>query len=154
MIKETTRKLNLISYVPQRGKPKDTEKPPMLSLNTKFGNLVFGAKAIRALDMEGKWMKLFYEPTRRIIAWRLTDKLENEEIQSKEYRLVKPNPKSGVLIVSIQGILKSFVNVKENFTYKCEIKRYREMSDLMNRGEIFHFVQLTNVEDTNEKDDD
>ena len=89
MIKETKRKINFITFVPHRGRTKDTSKPAHVTVNAKYGTLKFGKKAIDELEMKDMFVKFFYEPSKSIIGWQIVSDLSQPQLMSKEYKLVK-----------------------------------------------------------------
>lgn len=149
MIEETKKKIHFMPYSVKKGRVKDTNKPPTASVAMKYSRLTWGKKAIRDMGMGGKFVRLYFEPNRKIIGWRITDKLSEAELKSKVWRLCNPAPSTGVWHWSIKGMLDQ-MKLKEDHTYKdLEIKRYREMGIAdQYSGEVFYFIEVK--EDNNE----
>lgn len=146
MIKETTQKINFSSYEGKKGRSRDESAPVIVSVDAKWFLICFSARAIEEMNMNNKFIKFYHESTKKIIGWQLTDRLDEIALKSKKYRLVNQNKTTGEYKASISGILKQFMNV-EPIRYKCEVKKYRETSDILTRGEEFFFVQLKNQKD-------
>jgi len=140
MIRETKTKINFTSYEPTKGRFKDTSKPPYVIVNKKFGVMLFGKKCLDELQITNQFIKFYYEPTKKIIGWRTTTKLELGQLGGKVWRLVKPN-KAGAMSFSVSGILEQFMSLKED-SYKCEVMKYKEQSDVLSRGEETYFVKV------------
>lgn len=141
MIEETKRKIHFIPFKAEKGRKPDVSKPPVVSVSTKYNRLTFGKKTIKTLGMGGKFIKLYYEPTKKIIGWRITDKLEQAEMKS--WKLCQPKESVGVWYMAISGILDE-MRLKPDFTYSdLPIQKYREMENLdPNSGQIFYFVEV------------
>lgn len=140
MIQQTTRKIHFSEYIPTKGREKDIDKPPTVRVNVKSGSLNLSTRTLSILGLDGQFIKLFYEPTRKIIGFTKHSGLSNEQVASKKYRLVKPNS-SGQSVVSVMGILKTFAGLQA-LKYKCEIKKYVEMDGIMNKGTTYYYIQL------------
>lgn len=149
MIKESTRKIYFTEYFPVKGRVKDESKPPFVRVNTKAGVMVVGRKALDILGIEGQFVKFFYDQGKKIIGWKVRDKLENGEVFSKSWKLVKANKSTGNYIVSVAGMLTHFKGL-EDTSYRCEVKKYREVSSIMDKGEVYYFIKL----DRRQNDDD
>lgn len=142
-----------IHFCPQPiGKSKDTGngKAVTAALNTKNNALVISTRAVDACNMRDKFVRFYYDPSQKIIGWRIRDKLESQE-QLKQWKLCKPNPKSGVWSVSMTNIIKSMRGLKSDYSYKgLEVQKYREMSaSSEHRGELFYFVEIKEPKDEN-----
>jgi hypothetical protein len=151
MIKETKRKIHFITYIPTKGRPKDESKPPYASVSKKYGVLKFGKKAINALEMDKKFIKLFYEPVKKIIGWQITNHLNEGQLKSKEWRPITPNKINGTAVISIKPIIDMFNGSLTEDSYKCEIFKYREQSDILSRGDVTYFVKVGKAYDENEE---
>lgn len=141
MIEEVKRKIHFIPFKVEKGRKPDTNQPPVVSVSTKYNRLTFGKKTIQAMGMKDKFVKLYYEPDKKIIGWRITDKLVGDEMKS--WKLVHPQAKSGVWFMSIKGIIDD-MRLKPGTTYSdLPVQKYRELEKLdINSGQIFYFVEI------------
>lgn len=135
-------------YQTTKGRAEDTSAPPTVVVNKKFGRLVFSRAAIREIGMVGKFVKLYYEPTRKIIGWRIRDKVEQTEM--KAWKLCKPNKTTGTWTMGIKKMLDEFNGSLTRESYPAlPVQKYREMDKLHEHtGEIFYFVEVKPQDDT------
>lgn len=151
-IKETTRKIHLLSYTPKKGKAKDISEPPRISLFVDKNKMQFSRYAIDQMHMRKKFVRFFYEPTRKIIAWQVAEKMEHAEM--KEWRVCNTHP-SGIWQVSVKGLLEQFQLGKatlKNAYRDLEVKKYREIGLMSKPNDTYFFVQLKE-EYADEEDD-
>ena len=139
-MKETTRKIYFTEYIPT--KVQEVESSVFINVNLKNGVIQFSRGVVNTLGLEGKFIKFLYEAEKKIIGWKVIDQsLSLETLKSKKYRLVKPNKSNGLYSSSITKLLAQFKGLKKE-SYRCEVKKYREVSDAMSKNDITYFVQL------------
>lgn len=147
MITETTKKILWVPYVVTKGRTVDTNPAPVATINRKFGYLSFGGKAIEEMGMNGKFIKFYFEPTKKVIGWQLRTEIKQEEM--KNWKLVKQLPNK-TWKVTITKLLAQFNGrlTKGSYTH-LPVQKYREINPLSEyRNEVFYFVEL--VEDPEE----
>lgn len=144
-IKETIRKIHFRSYSAVKGKPVDNDPAPTVIVSRKYNTLTFSKGCITATQMSGKFVKLFYEPTKKIIGWQAREGTFNQE-ELKQWRLCKP-AKNGIWVMGVKGILDQFAGLNKDSYHGLEVKRYREMGKLEAfSGETFHYVEVRDKE--------
>lgn len=143
MIQEVKRKIHFTSYVPEKGREKDTDNPPTVSIAIKPASIRFGPRTIAILAMEGKFISFYYEATKKIVGWTLHTALDEAQIKSAKYRLVKVNPATNSYTTTIQGILNQIKGLTKESYKNLEIKKYVEQEGILSKGDVYYFVQLT-----------
>lgn len=144
MITEVKRQIHFQEYNPLKGRKKDTDTPPVVTIDRKYNKIVFPSRTLTILGMDDKFMSLYYEPTRKIIGWRLKDKLNEKEFVGKKskWKLVKRTV-NGNWTCLIKGILDSFNGSLKQEKYKdLEVKKYVEQEGIINKGDVYYFVEL------------
>lgn len=149
MVKQTLRKIHFMAYTP-RTKHKDpaSDRPLTAAVMVKYGTLMFPNRTCTQLGMTGKLVRLFYEPTRKIIGWRVY----NTSVSLsglKDYKLCKPHANSGTWNVSIRGILNEMRGLKEKTYGKLVVKKYVD-KDLLNKGDTYYYVQIKEASEAND----
>lgn len=141
-MKETKRKIYFLPYSPHKGRESKKDIEPFVVVSTKYNKIGFTKKTMQDLDMTNKFIKFYFEPASKKIAWITKKNLDEAELKSKSWRLVKLN-KTGQFQVSITGILKEFKNLKPG-TYKPEVQKYIDVdqSHLGKGTQIYYFVEL------------
>lgn len=145
MIRETKAKIHFTPYIIKKGRAeKDvTEKSPVASVSVKYGRLNFTSHAIKEIGMAGKWVKLYYEPHRKIIGWRVKDKVENGEL--KTWKLCQPDKNNGTWGMSITKMLTEFKGLTQESYLNLEIQKYKDIGGgHLNQyaGETFFFIEV------------
>lgn len=150
MIKTTTRTIYFVPYVPVKGKPKDTEAPPTATVSKKYGHIQFGKRAIRSLQMEGRFIKFFYDSAKNTIGWQIRSEAMSLG-EAKVWKLVKLN-KAGNASFSIVGIINSFRGLTKDNYKKLEIKKYVVTNQsILEKGQQYFYVK---VQDTIDEEDE
>lgn len=151
MIQQTHRKIHFTEYVPEKGREKDTDAPPVATIRRKQGTIQFPKRSVAILQMEGKFISFYYEATKKIVGWVIRDNLDEKLLHSKKYRLIKVG-KSGGWTTTIKGIVKAFNGRLTEETYnKLEVKKYIEEEGILERGTIYYYVELNDKYDDTEK---
>lgn len=146
MIKETTKKIHFTPYTIAKGRSVDTDPAPVATVNKKFGYLSFGGKAITEMDMDGKFIKFYFEPVKRIIGWQLRTEVKHEDMKS--WKLIKQLPNK-TWKVSVRKLLEQFNGRLTRESYSnTPVQKYREINPLSEyKNEVFYFVELINDPD-------
>lgn len=142
------RRYTIRPYVTVKGKPRDTRTAPTVTVSKKYGTIVFSKGCIDQLGMAGKFVKLFYEPTKRVIGWQVRDRIDQNEM--KLWKLCKP-AKAGTWVMGVKRMLDEFNGALRQQSYPgLEVQRYREMGPLDEySGQTFFFVEVKAVETNN-----
>ena len=142
MIKETHRKIAFIPYLSRKRTREDDSavKPLTAGVSVKFASINMPRRTCGTLGMTGKLVKFFFEPTRKIVGWRIYPQSVSLE-SLKEYKLCKPNPDSGTWQVSIKGILNEMKGLNPDGNKKLVVHKYIEQ-DMLSKGDAYYYVQL------------
>lgn len=128
-------KIYFLPYHSKRGKRRNDNKPHAV-VDTKHGYMTLNASSIGQLGMERKFMKLYYEPDRNIIDWKVTDKLEND---FKDWKMVRVN-KAKHFRTYVGGILQEFTKLARS--YRAEVHKYVEKGYL-EQHDTYYFIRLS-----------
>lgn len=142
MIKETTTKINFLSFQPKPGRVKDTNEPPTITLFAEKGKMQFNRYAIEQMQMHGKFVRFFYEPVKKVIGWKITDKVNQSDM--KLWKVCKTH-KNGVWQVSVRQMLELFQLGRKGLapTYRnMVVKKYRNIEMLAEPNDTYFFVEL------------
>lgn len=136
-IEQKQKRLYLIEF--HAGKKHMTKKDKVcITVSRKFGMLSFGSHAIQMLNMKGKWIKLAFDAGNKVIAWRLKETLNQNEMKSG-WKLVKQN-KSGQFQLFVEAILKQMIGLTKDSYKKLEVKKYKDYSLL--QSDDYYFVEI------------
>lgn len=144
MITEVKRQIYFQPYVPLKGRKKDIDAPPVVTIDTKYNKIVFPARTLSILGLENKFIAFYFEPTRKIIGWRIKDNLGAGELLGRKakWKLVKINT-NGNWTCIIKGIIDNFgVSLKQEKYKNLEIKKYVEQEGVIDKGTTYYFVEL------------
>ena len=130
-----TKKFHLLEYNPRK-RPIKIKDIATVSISRKWGLIMFGKRTILALDMKGKFLKLYYDIGQNVIAWKLKDQVELMDIKLgwKPIRITK----AGQYHSSIESILANMKLSKDKYN-KLEVKKYYEQGLL---GEDYYYVEV------------
>lgn len=140
-IKETTKKLHLLPYYPRRGRIKDTSDEPTVTIFGKVGRIQFGRYAVEQMGMEGKFVKFYFDPIKKIVAWKITDRVEQHEMKLWKVCRLHVN---GVWQLTLKKMFAEFQNsdkLLEKYKY-LPIQKYRNTDMMALPNETYYFVQL------------
>lgn len=146
MIQEVRKSIHFSPYIPSVGRKKDEEPAPTVSVDGVKGRISFGAKTLKKLGMIDKFVCFYYEPTRKIIGWRVRDKLDVGQLYGKneKWKLVKTFGKgTGFWITGVKGIVEEFKGFKRDGNYKkLEVLKYIETASILDKNEVTYFVEV------------
>jgi len=151
-IEETKKKIHFTPYAAVKGRSKDTSPAPTASVSKKYGTIQFSKGLITETGMDGKFVRLYYEPTKKIIGWRLREKIDQTEM--KVWKLCRPS-KNGTWVLGIGKMLGEFSGrLKQDAYLSMPVQKYREVEKFdPHTGEVFYFVELMEpVEDAKKGD--
>jgi hypothetical protein len=144
-IKEVTRTLHFEAFENKKGRAKDTSAPPTITVS-KGGGMRFSGRALEALSLNNKWIRLYCVPSKKIIGFQIKEKVLHE--QMKTWKLVKKHPKAGTWVVSVKKMVESFeLGASQKNYYSLPIKKYVERQGVMAAGETYYFVDLRDAAD-------
>lgn len=141
-IKETSKKIHLLPYYPKKGRVKDTSAVPTVNVFAHAGRLQFSRYAIDEMHMQGKWVRFFYDPVKKIIAWKVQDQIEQGEM--KIWRQCRMH-KNGIWPVSIKRLLDEFQTGRKGLAEKYKaipVQKYRETGIMSKPNDTYYFVEL------------
>lgn len=142
MIKETTRKMHLLSYTPKRGRRKDQSEVPTVTVFIEQGRMQFPRYAVEQMQMNGKFVRFYYDPVKKIIAWKVETKIEHADM--KLWKVCRTH-KNGVWSVSIGKMIELFQLGKKGFSaiYRnVPIEKYREIGIMTKPNDTYFFIEL------------
>lgn len=150
MIKETTKKIHFIPYTATKGRDADVNPAPVVALNRNSGLLWFGEAALREMGMRDKFVRFFYEPTKKVIGWQIKEVVHQADM--KTWRLVKPyvNKKSGASYwtASLKKLVVQIPSLTKKSYTGLPVQKYREINPLSeHRNQVFFFVELVDNPD-------
>lgn len=149
MIPQTHRKIDFIEYIPGKtAQDRSSDKPLTLTVSAKFGMVHFNKTLCYELGMIDKFIRLFYEPHKKIIGWRILERsIEHEKMRG--IKLVKLNESTKSYKVSIHKMLREFKGLKDAYP-ELPVKKYVDQ-DMLNKGDTYYYVKL---KDNKEEDDE
>lgn len=141
MIKTTTRTIYFIPYSAKVGRKVDTDSPPTASIDTKHCILRFGRRTLQKLNMDGKFVRFFFDPDKNILGWQIQDRPMGLD-EAKSWKLTKMN-RSGVATFWVTGILQKFRGLTKDSYLGLEIKRYVVTNQsVIEKGQTYYYVQV------------
>lgn len=140
-IKETSKKIHFIPFTGGRGREVDDSPAPTITINRKNFTVLFSTGAVREMGLDGKFIRFYFEPIKKVIGWQVRDIVKQNEM--KVWKLVKAS-KVGGWQCSIGKLLKQFDGRLKKELYKgVPIQKYREANSLSEyNGQVFYFVEL------------
>lgn len=127
---------------------KNTEQKDIIviSVSKKYRNILFSQKCIQDLGMNGKFVRLFFEPTKKIIAWKIKDSITIGK-EDRNWRIIKVR-KNGSALITIVPIIKAFNGSLRDDSYtNLEVKKnVSPASTGLDSGETFYYVELKDKE--------
>jgi hypothetical protein len=144
----TPRKIYFAEYNPKFGKTAD-ETTYKIRYAATAKALHFPGKLIKAFDLEGKFIKLYTEQTRRIVGWKVESKLDLDEVKNG-WRLVKINA-SGQYALSIQRIIKQF-GLDELGNISLDLQEYVDNS-LLEKNNKYMYVTFPKTDKTSSSEE-
>lgn len=140
-IKETTKKIHFMPYVAKKGREKDTDPAPTVTVNRKYNYILFSKSAIKEMGLDGKFLHFYFEPIKKIIGWQVRETIQQSDM--KAWRLVKA-PKAGNWKTTIKKMLDEFNGRLTKVSYEAlPVQRYREINPLSEyKNQVFYFIEL------------
>jgi hypothetical protein len=150
-IKETRIKLHFEPYKASKGRIADTEPAPTVAVSRKYNYIAFSRSCVIETEMEGRFVKLYLVPSKKVIGWQTREKLDHSEM--KDWKLCKVN-KQGQFRLNIKKLLDAMEGTPLKETYKrLPVQKYREVSMLSeHKDEVFYFVELKGGEDNEDSE--
>jgi len=142
MIKETTKKMHLLAFTPRKGRQVDKSKVPTATVFIEKGKIQFGRYAIEAMGMNGRFTRFYYDPVKKVIAWKVEAKIDQADM--KLWRLCRTH-QNGVWSSSIGKMIELFNLDSKGLApvYRnVPIQKYRELELLSKPNDTYFFVEL------------
>lgn len=137
-IPETSKKIHWNTYSPIKGRLKDISDAPTVTLN--HGKFNFNPKLITELDLDGKFIQFAFDPTKRVIGFRIREQIDLSVM--KNWHLVRPNATSGFYQVTLNNMLRLFHDGSDEKKFKnVPIQKYREANGA-DAGDVLYFIKL------------
>lgn len=142
---ETKRKIHFIPFTSSKGKKKSQfADSPTMTLSVKFKMLHFSNSLVNELDLEGKFIKLFFEPTKKIIGFQVRKSVNGDNL--KDWKLVKRYAgRKGTIAAykcAVGGIINEFNGTLHKDSYKeLPVCRYVERQGL-DAGNEYFYIQI------------
>lgn len=143
---ETTHKIIHLQYIGKGSKKiVNKEDIPTCYVSRKHGTLIFTRKAVTDLGMDGMFVKIMCEPTKKIIAWKIEKSVNLQA--AKDWRLVKKKV-GGQWVTSITAILKSFNGSLRQDSYSDLLikKNVTPAAAGLDAGDTFYYIELKDQE--------
>lgn len=147
MVIETTHKIfHLQSSEKYSKKDVQTEAIPTVWVSKKHSTMVFGKTCITNLAMEGKFIRVFFDVSKKIIAWKIKDKI-TLGVDDRNWRIIKAK-KLGSAVVSIRPVMKQLENSLRDDSYPgLEVKKnVAPVQAGLDAGDTFYYVELKDKE--------
>lgn len=151
MIQQTTRRIHFTPYIGGRRKKEiNEESQATCTVNRRLGYITFNSSLCSEIGMDNKFVRMFSEPTKKIIGWRVIDEKVNQTKMSG-LKLIKLHPKTRNAKISILPMFKDFMGLKSDSYKRLPVKKYVENQDILDRGATYYFVTL---KEPTEQDDE
>lgn len=141
-IEETKRKIHFTSFEPFINRKEKNE----LTVGMTNGSLRLTKALITELDLNGKFIKFYYDPQRKIVGFRIEEEIDQRVM--KDWKIVKSNTTNGNWTVSIGKLL---LNIPGGFSEKkyknLPVKKYVEKDDAIGRGMTYYYFELDKLEE-------
>lgn len=115
------------------------EKETTVRINGTNSSMNISSTSVDAMNMNEKFYRLFFDNANSVIAWQIKDKLNQEQLESKTWKLAKKNT-SGQITISIGRVLDA-LGKKNEKSQKCVVKKY-ELKDQMMADGDYYFIEL------------
>lgn len=142
-IEETKKKLFLTTLEPGRRYLAPGDRVHV-TVDGKRGKLVFGRRALDAMNMQKAWIRLSYDATSEVVAWRVRNELSNEHLEEKGWKFAQGNKSNGVWTIQIKRILDTFQHVEAKTYKSLEVKKFQEKGSMID-PDVYYFVELKSV---------
>lgn len=141
-IQETTKKIHLLPYQPRRGRAKNQDDTPTVNVSIEKERIQFSRYAVEQMQMVGKFVRFYYDPVKKIIAWKVEDRVEQQEM--KLWRVCRVY-KNGVWSFSIKKMIDLFQLGKKGLKSEYRnvpIQKYREVDVMSRPNDTYFFITL------------
>ena len=139
MIETTHKAFQFIPYQRRSGRVKDTSKAPTVLVSKKYKNITFNRACVEELKMQGQFIRFFYEPVKKIVAWKLDVKFSGDD--NKGWKLVVVR-KNGSVIFSIGSMIRDFNGSLTQDSYRLDVRKNVVTQGLMDKGDTYYYVEV------------
>ncbi len=141
MIKETKTVIEFIPFNNKSAQENIRNDFPTISVSIKFGKISIGKHSIEKLNIKDKWIKLYFQPTQKIIGWKVQDIVKQEEM--KDWTLVKVNT-VGMFGVGIKKLLRGFQGLTKESYPNLEVCKYvdRRTTGYLEENSTYYYVKI------------
>lgn len=136
---ESKKVIEFIEYKPTYGGRTPSDRGHA-TVSTKYKLITFPGKVLDGFGWRGQFMKFYYEPTKKIIGWKVKKSVSLEELS--DWIEVKTHSSSNQFRVSLTGMINDIPGLPKDHTFnKMEIERYEDKR-LMSSNDVYYFVTL------------
>lgn len=145
VIEETRKKIHFVPFEIKKGRSVDTSPAPTVTLVK--GALRFNKNFITEIGLNGKFVKFFYDPIKKVVGWQVKTEV-NLAVVGKTWKMVNANATLGSWTVNIGKMLDLLDSkASQKAYYKLPVMKYVEANG-MDRGTVYYFIELIDeVED-------
>ncbi len=154
-IEETRKKIHFVPFDINKGRDVDTSDAPTIKLTE--GLLRFTKGLITELGLNGKFVRFFYDPIKKVVGFQVREEVELRALKGEgKWKMVRQNETNGSWTVSIRKMLAANFGSKvaEKKYPLAPIKKYIEMTDIMTKGQVYYFFEIVDEYDPNEVTED
>lgn len=139
-IEESKKKLYLVPLQPGRNSLVTKDKVKV-KVDAIVGTMVINKSSGEAMNMHNSWIKLSYDSTNNVIAWRVRKELDNGQLQEHGWKFVAGNKDSGTIVLGVGRILTTFQHIEKKAYKDLEVKRYQDKTSAID-PEMYYFVEV------------
>lgn len=110
------------NFTPERQLGKEKKETTFRVSVYKSGQMVFGSDVVHIYDLDGKFIKIYGDPEKKVIGWSVFEKQSGVE-GLDELRQLKLSV-NGNIVVSVSKLLKNMGVELDESIKNLEVKRY------------------------------
>ena len=111
----------------------------VVSINKKFGILAMGRSSVINLGLNNMWMKMYYDPVQKSIAWKVKGSVNQEELKDG-WKMVKLDKHGHYKRSVIKLLNQMLLSEKKNSFNHLEVKRYKDYTQML--SDDYYYVEL------------
>ena len=134
------KKLYLIPVGPELILSVEKKKIPLVRVNPSSKTMFLTASAITEMDIDKKWIRTFVDQANKVIAWKVSDHLTDEQMGGKEWKYCEKNS-AGTITVGVARELRA-LGLAPDKPLKYEVKKTYLNNDSMLEDGVAYFIEL------------
>lgn len=143
-IQETRKKITFSPFEIKKGREVDNTPAPTVTI--RKGVLRFNSSLISELNLNGKFVKMFYDPVKGIVGFQIKEEV-SLQVVGKAWKLARVNEKTKTWSITISKMLRAIgPGYDQKSYYQLPVQKYVE-SNGMDKGLIYYFVELQGAEE-------